>query len=144
MFLSDQSAKLTRLYYCSSHNKINFKLGRAFGKNERKSAAIFCHQVAACVPDMFCNFYLVKSHKIAYNSATTEAIEKLSTDLESTEFYTFFGVCLTTFENYQILLNKISHRFPMTTKLFTGWKSLIGQITIIICIANFCKKNFGL
>jgi hypothetical protein len=25
---------------------------------------------------MFCNFYLAKSHKIAYNSATTEAREK--------------------------------------------------------------------
>ncbi len=33
-------------------------------------------QVAAWVPDMFCNFYLVKSHKIANNSATTEAREK--------------------------------------------------------------------
>jgi hypothetical protein len=32
--------------------------------------------VAAWVPDMFCNFYLVKSHKIANNSATTEAREK--------------------------------------------------------------------
>jgi hypothetical protein len=29
--------------------------------------------VAAWVPVMFCNFYLVKSHKIANNSATTEA-----------------------------------------------------------------------
>ncbi len=27
-------------------------------------------------PDMFCNFYLVKIHKIANNSATTEAREK--------------------------------------------------------------------
>jgi hypothetical protein len=25
------------------------------------------------VPDMFCNFYLVKNHKIANNSATAEA-----------------------------------------------------------------------
>jgi hypothetical protein len=32
---------------------------------------------------------------------------------------------LTKFENYQILLNKISHWFLETTKLFSGWKSLI-------------------
>jgi hypothetical protein len=51
--------------------------------NERESAAIFCHQVAAWVPDMFCNFYLVKIHKIANNSSvTTEAREKIGTDLE--------------------------------------------------------------
>jgi hypothetical protein len=35
--------------------------------------------VAALVPDMFCNFYLVKNHKIANNSATTEATEKNAT-----------------------------------------------------------------
>jgi hypothetical protein len=53
--------------------------------NEGKSAASFCHQVAAAlVPDMFCNFYLV-ANKIANNSATTEAREK-STYLESLEF----------------------------------------------------------
>jgi hypothetical protein len=44
--------------------------------SEGKSAAIFCRQAAVLVPDMFCNFYLVKNHKIANNSATTEAEEK--------------------------------------------------------------------
>ncbi len=44
--------------------------------NEGKSAASFYHQVAALVPAMFWNFYLVKNHKIADNSATTEAREK--------------------------------------------------------------------
>jgi hypothetical protein len=29
-------------------------------------------------PDMFCNFYFVKNHKIAKNSATTKAREKIS------------------------------------------------------------------
>ncbi len=91
--------------------------------NERESAASFGHQVAARFPGMFCNFYLVKSHKIG-NSAITKAREKLSTDLESVEFNIFY-VHLTKFDNYQILLNNISHRFLMTTKLFTGWKSLI-------------------
>jgi len=41
--------------------------------NVGKSAASFCHQVATLVPDMFCSFYLVKNHKIANNSETTEA-----------------------------------------------------------------------
>jgi hypothetical protein len=53
--------------------------------NEGKSAASFCCQVAAWLPDMFCNFYLAKNHKIAYNSTTTEA-KKISADLESSEF----------------------------------------------------------
>jgi len=44
--------------------------------NQNKSAASFCHQVSAWVPDLFSNFYLVKSHKIANNSLTTEAREK--------------------------------------------------------------------
>jgi len=37
---------------------------------------------------------------------------------------------LTKFQNNQILLNKVSHRFLLTTKLklFTGWKILIGHI----------------
>ncbi len=77
---------------------------------------------------MFCRFYLVKNHKIAYNSATTDAIEKIRTDLESLEFYKFYKFCdvrLTKFENYQILLNKISHRCQATTKLFRGRKSFI-------------------
>jgi hypothetical protein len=39
--------------------------------------------VAALVPDMFCNLYLLKSHKIDYKSATIEAREKVSADLKS-------------------------------------------------------------
>jgi hypothetical protein len=52
----------------------------------------------------------VKNHKIADNSATTEAREKISTYLESLEFLKFVRARLTKFENYQILHNKISHR----------------------------------
>jgi hypothetical protein len=33
--------------------------------NEGKSSASFCHQVAAWLQDMFCNFYLLKNLKIA-------------------------------------------------------------------------------
>jgi hypothetical protein len=54
--------------------------------NQDQSAARFCRQVAASVPDMFCNFYLVKSHKIVNNSATNKVREKISTYLESLEF----------------------------------------------------------
>ncbi len=54
-------------------------------KNEKISAASFCCQVAALVSDMFCNFYLVKIHKAANNSVTTEAREKMSRYLESLE-----------------------------------------------------------
>ena len=56
------------------------------GPNEGKSAASFCQQVAAWVSDMFCNFHLVKNHKIANNLAATEAKEKISMYLESLEF----------------------------------------------------------
>jgi hypothetical protein len=58
-----------------------------YASNEGKSAASFCHQVAAWFTDMFCNFYSVKNHKIAKNSTTTKAKAKISTDLVSLEFY---------------------------------------------------------
>jgi hypothetical protein len=48
---------------------------------EGKSAASFCHQVATLVPEMFCNFYLVKNQKIANKSTTTKTREKISADL---------------------------------------------------------------
>jgi hypothetical protein len=62
---------------------VGVRLGRGF--NEGKSAANLCQQVAALIPDMFSNFYLVKNHKIVNNSATTEATEKISAYLESLE-----------------------------------------------------------
>jgi hypothetical protein len=54
--------------------------------NEVKSVAIFCRQLAAWVAAMFCAFYLVKNNKIANNSTTTIAREKMNTDLKSLEF----------------------------------------------------------
>jgi hypothetical protein len=47
------------------------------GFNEGKPAASFCQQVAAWFQDMFWNFYIVKNHKIAKNSTTTKAREKI-------------------------------------------------------------------
>ncbi len=54
--------------------------------NQDKSAAKFCCQLAQWAPHMFCPFYLLKSHKIANNSTTAEAKEKISAGLESLEF----------------------------------------------------------
>jgi hypothetical protein len=51
-----------------------------------KSAASFCCQVAAGVPDMFCNFISVRNRIIANNSTTTEATETINTNLEFLEF----------------------------------------------------------
>jgi len=85
-----------------------------------KSAASFCHQFAVLVPRRFCHFYLVKNHQIADNSATAEAKEKISKQLESLEFERIFDACLTKLEKLQILLHKISPRFLVTTKLFSG------------------------
>ncbi len=70
---------------------------RKKGSNEGKSAASFCSQVAALVPDMFCNFYLLKNHKTVNNSATTEARAKICTYFEFLEFQNFFDVCLTKY-----------------------------------------------
>ncbi len=79
--------------------------------------ASFCCQVAAWVPDMFCNFYLVKNHKIAKNSTTSKAREK---NKYRFGIFRIFYVRLTKFKNNQILLNKISRRILLTTKVFTG------------------------
>ncbi len=75
--------------------------------------------MAAWVPEMFRNFYLVKSHKIADNSATAEAREKKSTDLESLEFVMYAYLNLEIIKFYL----KSSHKWQMITKLLIGWKN---------------------
>jgi hypothetical protein len=57
------------------------------------------------------------NYKTANNSATTEARENISSDLISLELNKKH---LAKFENHQILLNKISQRFQVTAKLFSG------------------------
>jgi hypothetical protein len=54
-------------------------------ENEGISGASFCGQAAALVPDMFLQLLLSENHKIANNSATTEASEKICINLESLE-----------------------------------------------------------
>ncbi len=56
----------------------------------------------------FTTFILQKITILLYNSTTTEALAKISTDLESLNF---LNVCSNKFKNYQILLNKINHKF---------------------------------
>ncbi len=76
---------------------------------------------------MFGSFCIVKSYKIANNSATTDARVKISGDLEFLEIKINFDIRLTKFEIYQVLPNKFSHRFLVTTKLFKlclHWQSL--------------------
>jgi hypothetical protein len=101
--------------------------------NEGKSAASFCLQVTARVPDMFCNFYLVKKSQNSQKNSTTTK-EKISTYLESLQLWEYFDVCLTKFKKNQILLNKVIHRILLTTKLFTGWK-ILNRFPVI-------QKNF--
>jgi hypothetical protein len=50
----------------------------------------------------------VKSHKIADNSTTTKAREKISTDLESAEFWNFFDMCCTKLETIKFYLAKLA------------------------------------
>ncbi len=69
---------------------------------------------------MLCNFYVTKNHKIATNSTTTEAVEKISADLKSLKFKKYFNVHLAKLKNNQILQNKIYHRYLMTAQLITG------------------------
>jgi hypothetical protein len=75
-------------------------------KNWDKSAAIFCHQVAAWAPDIFLKCHLVKNYKITNNSTTTKAREKINTGLKSLEFQVKFDIGLMAFKNTQMLLNK--------------------------------------
>jgi len=97
--------------------------------NQDKSAAKLWRQLAAWVPDMFWNFYLLKIHNIADNSATTKAREKLSTELESLEFKKILDVCLIKIENYKTLLNRMSCIGGCKSLISTG-QFLSSQITV--------------
>ncbi len=61
-------------------NKLGFLPGKPLyhgnTMTKGKSPASFSHQVAEWFPDMFCNFYLVKNHKIAKNSTNTKLEKK--------------------------------------------------------------------
>jgi hypothetical protein len=54
----------------------HFQMLSLNSQNEGKSVARFCHQVVSWVPDMFCNFYLSKSHKIAITQQSLKLEKK--------------------------------------------------------------------
>jgi hypothetical protein len=87
------------------------------------SAGTFCCQVAAWVPNMFSNFYWVKSYRSTNNLATTEAREKLAHIELPKNFRKILMHVGLNLKNIQLYL-KISHRFLVTTKVFIQWKSL--------------------
>jgi hypothetical protein len=82
---------------------------------------ILYHQMAAWVPNMSCNFYFLKNHKIADNSTTTKAKEKIVRIWNIYNFRKESDEYLTEFKNNKFLLNKIGCQFLLTTKQLTGW-----------------------
>ncbi len=66
---------MSKVWYFTQGEKISTSYTIETKDNDGKSAASFCQQVAALVLDVFCNFYLLKNHKIPTNSAATEATE---------------------------------------------------------------------
>jgi hypothetical protein len=92
--------------------------------NQDKSAASFCHQVAAWVPDLFCNFNLKNNHKITICLAGTKAREKISIYFETVEFKKFLMCVSLKKKNNQILLNNISCQFPIVCET-SQWNSTL-------------------
>ncbi len=68
----------------------------------------------------FATFIQYKITNLLITQEPLKLEKKIRTYLESLEFQKFFDIRLTEFENNQILLNKISYRFLVTTKLFSG------------------------
>ncbi len=77
--------------------------------------------------------------------------KKISTDLEFLEFYKILNVGFTKFKTNQILPNKISYLYQITTKLFTGLNIPItckhgGSFIMLLHIKHFelwpMLKNF--
>ncbi len=69
---------------------------------------------------MFCNFHLEKNHNFDKKSTTPKAREKIKHRIRILRILEKNDVCLSKFKNNQILLNKISRRFILTTKIFSG------------------------
>ncbi len=62
----------------------------------------------------------MKNHKIGKDSVDNKGRGKIRAVLDSLEFLKNVDVCLTKFKSNPTLLNKISHRFLLTTKLYIG------------------------
>ncbi len=85
-----------------------------------QSGVTFCRQVAAWFPDMFSNFHLLKNHKIVKNSTNTKAREKISTDLESSDFLKLFGVGLTKLKTIKFYLTILATDFSLQPSYLLG------------------------
>jgi hypothetical protein len=84
-----------------------------------ESAASFYCQVGHCSQICFATIIYCKISKLLKTQQLLKLEKKINTALE---LFEFFGACLIKFKNNQILLIKISHRFLLTTKLFTRLK----------------------
>jgi hypothetical protein len=73
-------------------------------------AASFSHQVATWVPDMVCDFYLGKSHKIANNSANTKA-RKNKQRFGIVKILELFDICLAYLKAIKFYLIKLATYF---------------------------------
>ncbi len=97
--------------------------------NEGKSVASFCHQVAACVPDMFWKFY---EQKIAKNITTTKARETISTRLNPENFRNIFMYVWVNLKTLKLYLTKLAtESYGQPSYLlcerssFKSWKSWV-------------------
>jgi hypothetical protein len=75
--------------------------------------------VATLVQVIIYNFYLVENTKIANNSTTVQAREKISTDSDSLEFY-ILNVCLANHGTIKIYLTKLATNFKQHTCYLLG------------------------
>jgi hypothetical protein len=75
-------------------------------------------------PRYVCDFYLLKIAKLLITQQPLKDREKIGTYLESSKFWKFFDVSLAKFENNQILLYKISHKFLVP--IILGEQSSLG------------------
>ncbi len=72
-------------------------------------------QLPKCKPNLMS--ILCIKHFYAKTSKTTKAREKICTALKSLKFQTNFDACWNKFK--RSLMNKISHQFLVTTKVYT-------------------------
>ncbi len=79
--------------------------------NEGESAASFCCQVAAWVPDLFCNLYFVKYPKVAKDFATTKAREKIAQIWNTQNFRNFLIHVGQNFKTIKFYFTKLATDF---------------------------------
>jgi hypothetical protein len=133
MTIYDCNLKKSLLYYVSTFGTL-LKYVQVGLSKDRQSCSLLCEANTLAYFSMgiiqlpfsttrwqhgyrICFVILIelKIRGLLYNWTTTEAREKISTDLESLEFKKYFEAGLTKFKSSKILLNKFSHGFLATT-----------------------------